>query len=464
MVSVSTRDSDTYFDDDAWFQPVTYDQTDYQDVDAYLELQSQPSRVAAGPAPAGRAGEDRWDPYAGYDEFGYLVSQPAPPGEADAWSHPLPPSEAWAQAADPSSQPWPPTASRRPRWLLAGVCAVAAAALGFSVVILTHSGHPSLPPSALPPGSTSRAGSPAAVPPAAAASQPPITAAQARRVLAAYTAANNTANSQGSQSLLAQVETGTSLSIDAGIYAGQRARHTAGFPAFGPVAASYYIPLEPPASYPHWFAVRVTNALLAGSGSRPGKVINTEYLVFTQATAGAPWLDAIEPFALASAAAPSIALDGSGHATAISRSSAALALSVAAAGASTAIALDAATGQPASPGNLADEADLLSIRKATGPHATITSSHSATIDPVFGLRTTDGGALLFYDIAARLTVTAAAGSTLRLDIPGFVSPAQPASRVTLDYLDQLAVTDPPAGRQLPARVIADYSGLTGSAG
>jgi hypothetical protein len=391
------------------------------------------------------------------------------PTVVDSWApdsgpwQPVPAAEPWeAGAGEPDGVSRSPLAVRRPRWLLVGISAVAAAALGFSVVMLTHRGNPSLPSSVLP-TSTARpasgGGAPAS-PATAMATQAPLTPSQAQQVLAAYTTANNSANAQASQTLLATVEGGSSLAIDSGIYDAQRAAHAAGYPAYSPAAASYYIPLETPAAYPHWFAVRVSNSLL----SAPGKVTQMEYLVFTQAAAGAPWLDSMEPFTLPSATAPSVALDASGHATAVSAAGTSLALPAATAGVATATALDSGAGQPASPGNLAEASELASLRQTVPSHPSITSSHSATTDPVFGLRTTDGGALLFYDVAARLTVTAAPGGTLHLNIPGFVSPANPASQVTLQYLDQLAVSDPPAGGGMPVQVIADYSGLTAAAG
>jgi hypothetical protein len=523
---VSNWDNDGYYDDDAWFQAVTYDQTDYQGVDPYLkadphleagrysEFEVQPVAAPAGQAGGHGADDPGGDPYAGYDDFGYLTDQSAALPEAGAWqpeaapwqsaappwqqpeagASEQPESDSWPQPqAEPSDQPeassWPqppaepweqqtrveeawspgggsdgrpgrPRAPRRSRWLLVGVSAVAAAALGFSVVTLTHRGNHAPPSVTMPSGSTSpRAGDPAPSRPATpvAASQPPITRSQAQQVLASYTSVNNSANAQASQSLLATVEGGGSLAIDSGIYDAQRASRAAGFPPYGPVTASYYIPLEAPAAYPHWFAVRVANA-------RSGKVFNSEYLVFTQAAAGAPWLNSVEPFALPAASLPTVALNSSGYATAVPASGTSLALSPGTVSAATATALDTGTGQPASPGNLADQENLASFSKSLPSHSTVTSRHSASTDPVFGLRTTDGGALLFYAVTARLTLAAPAGGTLHVSIPGFVSSGGQVSQVMLEYLDQFAVTDPPAGGTTPARVIADYSGLTGSAG
>jgi hypothetical protein len=526
ILSVSNWANDAYYDDDAWLQPVTYDQTDHQGVDPNLVPGTVPS-----PAAAGRGADDPgWDNYAGYDDFGNPTSNPAPPpgivppqpapasesppAEAAPWQPATadeywtaeavpwqpaarlsesaaaataswrlpPPDERWMQEAapleprpadgvpppdtgDPDGRPRAPRAPRPPRWLILGVSAVTAAAVGFGVVVLAHRGHQSLPSSALPSATTApktpktpkaRGGALASP---ATTSRPPLTSAQAQQVLANYTTSNNSANAQSSTTQLAAVEGGSSLAIDSGIYAAQRAGHAAPYPPYHSAALNYYIPLEPPATYPHWFAVRVANAEL----SSPGKVFNTEYMVFTQAAAGAPWLDSVEPFSLPSAAVPPVALDGNGYATAVSSSGTPLALSPAAASTMTATALDSGAGQPADPGNLADEQNLASFKKSLPSNTSITSSHSASTDPAFGLRTTDGGALLFYDVAARLTLTAAPGSTLGVSIPGFVSPGSHPAELTLNYLDQFATVDPPAASGTHPQVIADYSGLVGSA-
>jgi hypothetical protein len=394
------------------------------------------------------------------------VSQPIrPPETAAPQEQPPPPDEPWVSGrGDPYGVPPPTAVARPPRWLLFGISAVAAAAVGFGLVMLMHHGNTSLPSSALPPPATATAvprasgGVAAARPPTT--SPPPITPAQAQQVLANYTTTNNTANAEFSPTLLATIEADSSFAIDNGIYDAKQASHASGYPAYGPAAASYYIPLESPASYPHWFAVKVGNALL----SAPDKVVQTEYLVFTQAAAGAPWLNSLEPFTLTSATTPSVALSASGYATAVAATGTPLALPAATASATTAASLDSGTGQPANPGNLADDNDLASFKKNLSPHPSITSRHSASTDPVFALRTTNGGALLFYDVAAQLTLTAAPGSTLHAGIPGFASTTSQSSELTLNYLDQFAVDDPPAASGTPAQVIADYSGLTGSAG
>ena len=50
---------------------------------------------------------------------------------------------------------------------------------------------------------------------------------------------------------------------------------------------------------------------------------------------------------------------------------------------------------------------------------------------------------------------------LHVTVPGFLSPRQSLGRATVDYLEQFAAYDPPAGQGSPG-VIADYSAITGT--
>jgi hypothetical protein len=521
---------------DDWFEPVTYDQTDYQDLDAYL------AHEAGDSWPPASAAVDV-DPYAYADAASFaappdgrqrLTSDEADEeraGPDEGWP-PRPersPGPQWAPgpewAADPERAPGSKRApdpewaadpewgadpewaargprrfpvrvpslralspGRRPRWMLPVAVGLAAAAIGSGVVIITTggtsrsaaglpifspspgvtaspawtspatagmsaTGQPSAPGASMPgmasPGMTAPGtGAPATL-------RPPITRARAQQVLAAYTTANNAANATASDPLIATVETGSSLAIDRGIYQGQRARKATGFPAFAPVTARYYIPLEDPASYPHWFAVRVSNAPAA----RPGTVTSREYIVFTQATARGPWLDAIEPFLRKDIAPPPIALDANGFATAVTAGTPGLSLSPAAISAATAAARDRGTGQPRSPGNLPIDQARAAVLRQLPRGSTAATRHAGTLERVFGLRTADGGALLFYDVAARLTVTAPAGSPLRLDVPGWVAASEGISQARLGYLEQFATYDPPGAKGGQAAIIAAYSGI-----
>ena len=383
---------------------------------------------------------DRWAGEWPYDqprqETSPLPTAPRPsPGRDESWPPRVPPRPA------------------RPRWLIPGVVvAVAAAAAGATFVLL--GGHPASKPAGAGPTAPRVTARPSTAGAGAGARQP-LTLAQARQVLASYTTANNQANAQMSDARLATIETGSSYAIDSGIYQVQRAERATPYPAFGPRQERFYIPRQPPAAvYPHWFAVQVVNAGLAS----PSKPTGTEYLVFTQAAPGAPWLNTVEPYVVGGATPP-IAIGADGLATPVSLTTTSLAVAPDRIAALTAAALDGGPGGPPSPANLADRLDQEFWRKQI-PAATVTDRHApAPGTPVFGLATTDGGALLFYTDGAELTVSPPAGEALHLTIPGFYSPGQSLSTAGIGYLEQFATYVPPRGGS-GLRVVADYSGIT----
>ena len=352
------------------------------------------------------------------------------------------------------------------RWLVPAGIAVLAAALG-ATVVLVSSGHPAVSSATgHAPASTGGAagadGTGTAAGTATASPAPtgaPLTVAQAQGVLARYTTVNNDANAQRSDTLLGTIETGSSYAIDAGQYLMQVAAGSAAYPAFGPVQATYYIPRAEAPDGPRWFAVQVSNAF----ASDPHKVMSTEYLLFTQSAPGGRWQDAVEPFVLAGANTPQVALGADGLATAVSPAATSVAVPPGQLAAVTAASLDGA-GPVASPGNIADQSDQRFWRGKL-PTADVTDTHVAISGPhgqEFALLTTDGGALVFYTDSATLTITAPAGSALQLTVPGLYSPDQQLSSAGLSYLDQFAAYDPPAGPNAGApRIVGDYSGITG---
>jgi hypothetical protein len=354
------------------------------------------------------------------------------------------------------------------RWLVPVGITLAAAAAGAAAVLLT-SGHSSPQasagptPSAVPSGAA--ASSAPAAPSAPAPPRPPagapLTLTQARGVLARYTQANNAANGQRSTALLATAETGSSYAIDAGFYTQQQGLGAQPFPAFTPVQATYYIPRAEAAGEPRWFAVRVANAFTA----KPGQVTSTEYLLFTE-SAGGVWLNAIEPYVMAGAGAPTVELGTDGFATEVGPAVTSLAAAPGQLPAETAASLDgSATGQGAIaiPGRLSDDGDA-QLWRAKLPDATVTDAHAPAAETggdEFALRTRNGGALVFYTDAAELTITPVPGTKLHLSVPGFYSSAQARTRAGFSYLEQFAAYDPPAGTGAPT-VIADFSGITGT--
>jgi hypothetical protein len=364
---------------------------------------------------------------------------------------------------------WAAAGTRRGgrRWLVLAGVVVAGAGVGAAAVLLTG-GHPSAsgnqgtggnaPPSATPSATASAAPSPSAT--------GPLTMTQAKGVLAAYTTANNDANAQRSDTMLASVESGSSYAIDAGLYQEQQAAGTAPFPAFGAVQATYYIPRDEPGGGPRWFVVQVANAF----DSNLKKVTSDEYLLFTQSAPGGAWQDTIEPYLLSGAGAQRIEVGADGLATAVGPDAASVAVAPSQLPAATAASLNAGgaggagtgTASVADPGNLADLADQ-KFWQGKIPGGTVTDTHTAAAGAdgqEFALRTADGGAVVFYTDAAQLTITPPAGTTLRLSIPAFYSPSQAVSVAGVSYLEQFAAYDPPAGGGAP-RVVADYSGITG---
>ena len=418
---------------------------------------------------------------------------PPPPTESVPWPPAPPPApppgdrfegdhyaDGRHAAAGYLNEPWWNPDQRRSgrRWLVPAVVAGLAAVIGATLVLLSnpHSNRPAAVGTAQPIASATAATSPHATSPhatsrpatmrttaprkTAVATAPPLTLAAAEAALADYTAVNNGANAERSDSELALVETGASDAIDTGAYALQRAAGRPPYPAFAPVTATYYIPQAEPADGPRWFVARVANAFAAN----PKKVASTEYLLFTQSAPGGTWRNTVEPYLVADANAAQIAVGANGLATAVSVTSASLAAAPGQLAGLTAASLDGAgrTVSVPDPGGLADRSDQ-KFWQAKLPTATVTDTAAAAAGAdgqTFALRTSNGGAIVFYTDSAELTITAPAGSKLHLNVPGLYSATQALTGARLAYLDQFAAYDPPAGAGAPA-VIATYSGITG---
>jgi len=381
----------------------------------------------------------------------------------------------------PGDEPWlsPPRRGRSRRggeagpdrrWLMAAGIVVAAAVIAGTAVLVVN-GHPvsaaaagtATAPAA--PSASGHAASPPASPQAttsassaAVAAGAPLSLAQAQAVLAAYITANNSANAGRSTTQLATVEAASSYAIDAGAYRTQRATGAAPFPAYEPASATYYLPRSEPAAGPRWFVVRVGNAF----ASHPATVTTTEYLLFLQDEPGAPWRNVIEPYVLSGASIPAVAVGAGGLATAVASGDAtSLAVAPGQLPKVTATSFDGG-GPVAAPGDLADRADE-QFWQAKAPTVTIRDKHApATAGLAFALLTNDGGALVFYAVAATLTITPPAGAVLHLTVPGLYSAAQSLHQARLEFRDQFAAYDPPAGGGTP-RIVADFSGITGKA-
>jgi hypothetical protein len=341
----------------------------------------------------------------------------------------------------------------------AGVAAAAVAVV--TAFVIPHHGAIRLSPAANPAAGTGQQGSSAntgaTAAPSPAASTPAITKTEAARILSRWSRVNNQANEQRSDALLGTIEAGSSYRLDIGAYRFQRASNpsAAGYVPFAPVRAAYYIPRQ--GAWPRWFVASVTYAALAS----PGHATGSGFLLFTQVSPGAAWKEVLEPYTLpASGPAPFIATDAQGYAAAVSPAAdAGLAVAPSQIGPATAASLDR-TGATAlaGPANLADVRDRAFWQARLPASATVTDRHLAAPGPVFGLRTTSGGALLFYSMTARLTLAPPPGETFRLNIPGYYSTGQGLTSARIGYIDQFAAYDPPAGQGAP-RIAADASSI-----
>jgi hypothetical protein len=405
------------------------------------------------PGHVGRHSPGRWDSPPEYGQPDELKGQGVfVPGRDDSWG---------TAPTPPSGTPRHRRARRTRLGLLAmtalaaiSICAVAAIAIPHALAIrLAPADDPGATASQHAPSVRSGSSSPAAEPPA-------ITRAGAERILADYRRVNNAANQSRSDTLLATIEAGSSYAIDAGTYQMSRVTDPADsqYAPFTAGSAVYYIPRQPAGVYPRWFAARVTYATLAS----PQQATGTGYVLFIQDAKDAAWKNVLEPYLLTTAGpAPFIQTDAQGYAIQAPLTSAArLAAAPAQIPQLTAESLDGAT--PAvtvrNPGNLADLRDQVCFQSRLPAGSADTDQHD-TAGLVFALKTTSGGALVFYHLTARLSLAPPPGQTINFRVPGYYSPSQALTSAAVDYADQFAVYLP-AGPAAPA-VIADASGITG---
>ncbi len=293
--------------------------------------------------------------------------------------------------------------------------------------------------------------SPAAVPPV-------ITAAGARQVLAQFTAANNKANQARSDRMLASYEAGSSYALDKGNYRWTKVTDPAGSQYIAAVftGPAFYIPRAGSGAAAWW----VTRATWTPAGKSASSPPTPQYLVFSRASPGR-WMEVLEPYAVPGAGpVPPVAADAAGYASAPGSAQAAqLAVPPGQLPSLTAAYLD---GHPAGlrltgASNLTDLHDQ-AFWQSRLPQGSTDDQHSVTADPVYALRTADGGALLWYDLTARLTLAPPGGQSFRVQIPGFYSASQTETSASVGYAEQFCVYDPPRGQGSP-RLVADTSGI-----
>jgi hypothetical protein len=380
-------------------------------------------------------------------------------------------------AQDDSYEPEPyrPSSHRRSRRsarrsVVVTTLLLAAFAVG-AAGALVHNGTIKLSPTANPQasataglGTTAGAGHGSTGSHSGAEQPPAITRADAEKVVSHYLQVNNEANESYSDSLLATIESGSSYTMDAGSYRfalGESDRTP--YVPFELTRTSDYIPRLAQNTYPRWFVVQGSYVTMAG-----GKNLGSAYIVFAQDSAGAAWKDVVEPDILPGQALPQIATDSAGYAESVAADGTRLNVAPDKIGEVTAAWLNRVASSTSNTvikdeaGNLADLDDEVFWRSGEGgPALDATDTHSVPADPVFALKTTTGGALVFYTTAAKLTLTPPDGGTISsLTIPGYYSPSSSSglTSATVGYMEQFATYIPPAGNS-DRDVVADISSI-----
>jgi hypothetical protein len=444
-----------------------------------------PPGPGAGTWPGPAPGPDLGDPYGDDAPGPGWQAPPQPQDQPGLFADLAAGREPAAAPAASRARTWPapsartrarPWTRRRPATLLAALVLLGAAS-GAGITALSQGQTvrftpadnpaasqytPSAGPVTQPPATASPSPGPASPPatmspsPAPASDPPAISQAGAAKVLAAFWTANNQANQARSATLLSGIEGGTSYAIDAGAYQAGRAEDPdgSGYTPIGAASGStvYWIPRLAPGTYPRWFAARVAY-IRAG---QPGHGIVTGYLIFAQAAAGAAWKDVLEPYLLHATTDPFILTGTDGYATAVPPGAA---VQPGQLPAQIAASLDGAAGLIQDPGNLADMRDRAYFAAHLPAGSSVTGTH-APGGTVYALETVGGGAIVFCDLTAQVSITAPPGQQVTIAIPGYYTPGQPVTSADISYASQFALYVPPAGQGGP-QLLADASGITG---
>lgn len=214
-----------------------------------------------------------------------------------------------------------------------------------------------------------------------AATAPVVTKSQAAQLVSRYQSVNNQANGTLDGDLLATVEAGDQLAMDRAEYL-RRKKTKEKFGTFSYTAPAYYIPRQ--TGHPKWFAVTATT----------GRTRHA--LLFTQDRAGAPWNLVADPFPIESTSG--VAVDKDGYATAVASGDGSGGMAPAKVAAAHAATL-AHGGRTMAAGPYTSGAHDALVKAQTALRrqgVTLTTVFEPDRQPVFALRTTGGGTLVWY--------------------------------------------------------------------
>lgn len=272
-----------------------------------------------------------------------------------------------------------------------------------------------------------------------AATAPAVTKGQAAQLLSHYQSVNNQANAALDGDLLATVEAGAQLDMDRAEYRRRKAAKEK-YSAFTYTSPAYYIPRQ--TGFPKWFAVT------AATGR------TRHALLFTQDRAGAPWTLIADPFPVQ--AISGIKLDKDGYATAVGPDDDGVAPAP-----GRLAAVHAATltrGAPGmAPGPYTSEAHKALVKAQSALKrrgVTLASVFAPDRQRAYALRTTDGGALVWYVVRQNETYDLAKPGLLGSggDLVGLIT-GRVRHRLTTTALTQYLAVVPAHGAP---KVVGSY--------
>ncbi|WP_078943486.1 hypothetical protein [Streptomyces aureus] len=290
---------------------------------------------------------------------------------------------------------------------------------------------------------------------------PATTRADAARALADFTAAYNKADATYDRSKDADRVTGPLAAIDAARLKAGRAGHPGGNPAHSPLAfddARFSIPAK--AGWPRWFVADATaNKGVAGS---------RWLLVFTRDDLREPW-QASYLTVLGAGDVPRFATDADGWAQPVAADDPALAVEPGKLGRSYATYLRSGGDSFAAGIHTSQwraQREKYASRPGLARQYIDEPLSSGSYAPV-GLRTADGGALVFFTTRRFEKETAAAGT--EIPAPGADVQALTTGEInqslTLEFVSNQAALDPPKGSgDGRVAVLGRVEGLTGAKG
>jgi hypothetical protein len=230
------------------------------------------------------------------------------------------------------------------------------------------------------------------------------TPASALGVYNSFVTANRVALANQNELLALSLLTGSQYSITSATYTAATARgHLMTGPVYGP--PTLYVPKL--TTYPQWFMATVPERPATGGATQ------TALLVFDRLDAEAIW--ALSSSAVLDAgAALNVAVDRAGYATALATSDQALKLRPDVVGAIHAAVADDGPSSAAAPVVQAGpqttglyQANAAIARQVAAQKDSYSWELEGTSFPFFALRTTDGGALVFYTMALATSTVAA---------------------------------------------------------